>query len=137
MATRLAPTISPDSAFFWDGLREHKLLIQRCSGCGALRHPARPMCPACNSLEWETVESSGKGVVYSYVMPQHPAMPFMEYPYIVALIELDEGVRLVSNLCDIAPDDVEVGMAVEVFYQTFDSAAGGTDLVLHQFRPAH
>jgi uncharacterized OB-fold protein len=64
-------------------------------------------------------------------------MPFMEYPYIVALIELDEGVRLVSNLCDIAPTDVQVGMPVEVFFQTFDSSLGNGDLVLHQFRPAH
>ena len=101
------------------------------------------MCPACNSLEWDTVESSGRGTVYSFVMPQHPPMPFMEYPYIVALIELDEGVRLVSNLCEIAPDDVEVGMPVEVFYQTFDGALEKQDalekqvLVLHQFRPAH
>lgn len=93
------------------------------------------MCPACNSLEWNTVESSGRGSVYSYVMPQHPPMPLMEYPYIVALIELDEGVRLVSNLCEIDPEDVEVGMAVEVFYQTFDTI-DGNDLVLHQFRPA-
>jgi uncharacterized OB-fold protein len=58
----------------------------------------------------------------------------MEFPYIVALIELDEGVRLVSNLRDIAPDDVEVGMPVEVFYEMFD-AMDGDDLVLHQFRP--
>ena len=62
-------------------------------------------------------------------------MPLMEYPYIVALVELDEGVRLVSNLCEIALDDVEVGMSVEVFYQTFDTL-DGKDLVLHQFRPA-
>ena len=62
-------------------------------------------------------------------------MPLMEYPYIVALIELDEGLRLVSNLCEIAPEDVEVGMAVEVFYETFDTL-DGKDLVLHQFRPA-
>jgi uncharacterized OB-fold protein len=62
-------------------------------------------------------------------------MPLMEYPYIVALVELDEGVRLVSNLCEIAPDDVEVGMPVEVFYQTFGTP-DGKDLVLHQFRPA-
>lgn len=134
MATRLAPTIGPDSEFFWNGLRENTLLIQRCTGCQALRHPARPMCPRCNSLDWDTVESTGRGTVYSYVMPQHPAMPLMEYPYIVALVELDEGVRLVSNLCDIAPVDVEVGMPVEVFYQTFDTLDGKT-LVLHQFRP--
>jgi uncharacterized OB-fold protein len=133
MATRLAPTVSPDSEFFWTGLRENRLLIQRCRGCRALRHPARPMCPACNSLEWDTVESTGRGTVYSYVMPQHPPMPLMEYPYIVALVELDENVRLVSNLRDIAPADVEVGMPVEVFYETFDTL-DGKDVVLHQFR---
>jgi uncharacterized protein len=133
MATRLAPTVSPDSEFFWNGLRENRLLIQRCTACRALRHPARPMCPACNSLEWDTVESTGRGTVYSYVMPQHPPMPLMEYPYIVALVELDENVRLVSNLRDIAPADVEVGMPVEVFYETFDTL-DGKDVVLHQFR---
>jgi len=131
MATRLAPSISPDTAFFWEGLKEHKLLIQRCKGCGALRQPPRPMCPRCNALEWDAIESSGQGTVYSYVMPQHPQYPFMKYPYIVALVELTEGVRLVSNLCEIEPERVRVGMPVEVFYETFD---GG--LVLHQFRPA-
>jgi uncharacterized OB-fold protein len=131
MATRLAPTISPDTAFFWNGLREHKLLIQRCSGCGALRNPPRPMCPKCRSLEWDSIESSGRGIVYSYVMPHQPRFPFFDYPYIVVLVELDEGVRLVSNLVDIEPVDVTVGMPVQVCYQTFEN-----DLVLHQFRPA-
>jgi uncharacterized OB-fold protein len=135
MATRLAPAISADSEFFWNGLRDNKLLIQRCTECQALRHPARPMCPNCNSLDWETIESTGRGTVYSYVMPQHPPMPLMEYPYIVALVELAEDVRLVSNLREIAPADVEVGMPVEVFYETFDTI-DGKDLVLHQFRPA-
>ncbi|MEY8015100.1 Zn-ribbon domain-containing OB-fold protein [Mycobacterium servetii] len=130
MAARLAPAISKDTEFFWNGLREHRLLIQRCGGCGALRHPPRPMCPACRSLDWEAVEASGRGTVYSYVMPHEPKFPFSEYPYIVALIELAEGVRLVSNLCDIDPADVTVGMEVEVFYQEFDDG-----LVLHQFRP--
>ena len=130
MPTRLAPTISPDTAFFWDGLREHRLLIQRCVSCGVLRHPPRPMCPHCNSLEWDTVQASGRGTVHSFVMPQHPTFPFMEYPYIVALVDLEEGVRLVSNLVDIAPDDASIDMAVEVCFAEFD---GG--LVLHQFRP--
>ncbi|WP_407688933.1 Zn-ribbon domain-containing OB-fold protein [Mycobacterium sp. HUMS_1102779] len=130
MAARLAPAISKDTEFFWNGLREHKLLIQRCGGCGALRHPPRPMCPACRSLDWEAVEASGRGTVYSYVMPHEPKFPFLDYPYIVVLVELAEGVRLVSNLCDIDPADVRVGMDVEVFYQAFDDG-----LVLHQFRP--
>lgn len=131
MATRLAPPIGPDTEFFWAGLREHKLLIQRCAGCGTLRNPPRPMCPHCRSLSWDSVESSGRGRVYSYVMPVEPRFPFLDYPYIVALVELAEGVRLVSNLCDIEPADVTVGMEVEICYQTFDN-----DLVLHQFRPA-
>jgi uncharacterized OB-fold protein len=131
MAIRLLPVITADDAFFWNGLRQHKLLIQCCASCATLRHPPRPMCSMCNSLDWDTIEASGRGTIYSYVMPQHPRFPFFEYPYIVALVELAEGVRLVSNLCDIAPQAVKVGLAVEVFYRRFDN-----DVVLHQFRPA-
>ena len=60
MASRLAPTVTPDTEFFWSGLREERLLVQRCDDCGLLRHPPRPMCPRCNSLEWGTVEASGR-----------------------------------------------------------------------------
>ncbi len=89
------------------------------------------MCPKCRSLQWDAIESSGRGTVYSYVMPLEPRFPSFDYPYIVALVQLDEGVRLVSDLCDIDPADVTVGMPVEVFYRAFDDG-----LVLHQFRPA-
>jgi len=82
-------------------------------------------------LEWESIVSSCSGTLYRYVMPHKPRFPFFEYPYIVALIELDEGVRIVSNLTDIDPIDVQVGMPVEVYYREFDG-----ELVLHQFRPA-
>jgi uncharacterized OB-fold protein len=132
MANRLAPTINRDNQFFYDGLREHKLLIQQCSDCKTLRVPPRPMCGNCQSLNWEPLESSGRGTVYSYVMPQYPPLPFFEYPYIVALIELDEGVRIVSNLVGVDPAEVKVGMAVEVGYEEFNDG----ELVLHQFRPA-
>lgn len=130
MSMRLAPTTTPDTEFFWNALRDHRLLIQRCRGCGALRHPPRPMCPACNALGWDTIEASGRGTVHSFVMPQHPAFPWFEYPYIVALIALEEGTRLVSNLCDVAPGDVTIGMPVELFFERFDG-----DLVLPLFRP--
>ncbi|EHI10546.1 Zn-ribbon domain-containing OB-fold protein [Mycolicibacterium thermoresistibile] len=132
MANRLAPTINRDNQFFYDGLKEHKLLIQRCGDCATFRVPPRPMCGSCQSLIWDAVESSGRGTVYSWVMPQYPPLPFFEYPYIVVLVELDEGVRMVSNLRDIDPADVKVGMDVEVFYETFND----DELVLHQFRPA-
>ncbi|WP_374024913.1 Zn-ribbon domain-containing OB-fold protein [Mycobacterium sp. HNNTM2301] len=135
MATRPAPAITGDSEFFWNGLRDNKLLIQRCGGCGQLRHPPRPMCPHCRSLDWDTVESSGRGTVYSYVLPHEPKFPFFEYPYVVVLVELEEGVRLVSNLTDVNPAEVRTGMPVEAHYQGFDGP-GFQDLVLHQFRPA-
>jgi uncharacterized OB-fold protein len=87
------------------------------------------MCPHCNSLEWDTVESSGRGTVHSYVVPRHPVLPFMGRPYIVVLVDLEEGTRLVSNLRGIDPAAVHRGLAVEVFFETFDDG-----LVLHQFR---
>jgi uncharacterized OB-fold protein len=131
VSSRLAPAVTHDTEFFWDGCKAHRLLIQRCGGCQTLRHPPRPMCPRCNSVEWDTIESSGRGEVFSFVMPQHPPYPWFEYPYIVVLVDLEEGIRLVSNLCEIAPADVTIGMAVEVFYEEFDEG-----LVLPQFRPA-
>lgn len=136
MATRLAPSISPDTEFFWSGLADHKLLIQRCTDCKALRVPPRPMCGNCQSLNWDSIESTGRGTVYSFVMPQYPPLPFLQYPYVVALVELDEGVRIVSNLCGIEPSAIEVGLPVEVFYEKFEAIPSGEELVLHQFRPA-
>ena len=130
MSTRLAPSTTGDTQFFWDGARAHKLLIQRCTDCGALRHPPRPMCPACNSLLWGTVEASGRGTVFSFVMPQHPRFPFLDYPYIVALVELEEGTRIVTNLVGTTPEEVTIGMPVEVTFEEFD---GG--LTLPQFTP--
>ena len=73
---RLAPSTSPDTQFFWDGLKERRLLVQRCDGCGTLRHPPRPMCPRCHSLEWTAIESSGRGTILSAVVMRHPQYPW-------------------------------------------------------------
>lgn len=131
MSMRIPPTPAHDNQFFWDGLKEKKLLIQRCTGCGTLRHPPRPMCPRCNALGWDTVTASGRGTVHSFVMPKHPPLPFMPDDYIVALVDLEEGIRLVSNLCDVAPADATIGMPVELFFAEFDAG-----LVLPQWKPA-
>ena len=120
MTFRLAPSMTADTQFFWDGAKHNRLLIQRCGSCETLRHPPRPMCPQCHSLESDTVESSGRGTVYSYVMPQHPPLPFFDDRYIVVLVELEEGVRLVSNLVDIDADDASIGMPVRVRFDAFD-----------------
>ena len=130
MSRRLGPTTTLDTRFFWDALKVERLVIQRCVECRTLRHPPRPMCPSCNSLVWETIEASGRGTVHSFVMPRHPPLPWFEGTYIVALIDLAEGTRLVSNLCDVEPDDVTIGMPVELFFAHFDDG-----LVLPQFRP--
>jgi uncharacterized OB-fold protein len=131
MTYRMPPTVTPDTQFFWDGVKQHRLLIQRCISCGRLRHPPGPMCPACQSLDWEAVEASGRGTVFSFVMPEHPRFPFLEYPYIVALVELEEGTRLVTNLVGVAPDEVRIGQPVQVTFAEFDG-----DVVLPQFTPA-
>ncbi|MEO8605561.1 MAG: Zn-ribbon domain-containing OB-fold protein [bacterium] len=130
MSDRLAPTTTPDTKFFWEALQDNRLLVQRCTGCAALRHPPRPMCPRCNSLAWDTVESSGRGVVYSFVLPRHPPWPWFEGTYIVALIEMEDGTRMISNLCDVEADAVTIGMPVQAFIEHFDNGVS-----LPQFRP--
>ena len=130
MSARLAPSMTADTAFFWDGVKERRLLIQRCHQCGTLRHPPRPMCPECRSLEWEAIEASGRGTVFSFVMPRHPPLPWFDGTYIVALVDLEEGTRLVTNLVGVEPDDVTIGMPVVVRFEEFDEG-----LVLPMFAP--
>ena len=118
-----------DQDFFWDGVDQGKLLFQRCSRCGAVRQPLGPMCPKCQSLDWESREATGHGVVRAWVVSKHPTRPDAN-PRIVILVELDGGLRLVSNLLGVAPEEVRLGMPVEVVFRD----VGG--VFLHQFRPA-
>jgi uncharacterized OB-fold protein/acyl dehydratase len=131
-ARRPRPAINRDNAFFWEGIDRAELLIQRCASCGRLRHPPGPMCPSCRSLEWDTVVSSGRGSVYSFVVPHHPQVAAFEYPYVVALVQLEEGTRLVSNVVGVEPEDVHVGMPVAVEFVAVDD-----ELTLPQFRPTN
>jgi uncharacterized OB-fold protein/acyl dehydratase len=131
-AHRPRPAVNQDTEFFWDGVRAGELRVQRCAVCKALRHPPRPACPECQSLEWDWIVSSGRGTVYSFVVPHHPSLPaFGSTPYVVALVELDEGTRFVTNVIDCEPADVVVGMPVELVMTPVDD-----DLILPLFRPA-
>src|SRR5688572_7615518 len=103
---------------FWAGVKEGKLLIQRCADCGQLRQPVRPMCPHCNSLEWEMVPSSGRGTVYSCIIPRHLVPEGQEKA--VVLVELEEGIRFVGNVLDADPRSVHIGMPVEVCFEDRD-----------------
>ncbi len=120
---RPSPIVTEDSAVFWDAAAEGRLVAQRCGQCGRLRHPPRPMCPNCHSLDIEVVELSGKGVLYSYALLHHPQHPAFTYPVMAALVELEEGVRLVSDLVEIDPKEVRIGMPLEVLYTPTASGA--------------
>lgn len=113
---RSFPVMSPDTEFFWEGARQHKLLAQRCSSCHKLRHPASPGCPFCHSIDYEITELSGRGALYSYTVQHHPPAPGFDGPALVILVELDEGVRMISNLPGVDPQDVKIGEPVEVFF---------------------
>jgi len=127
---RPRPALTQDNRFFFEGAKEHKLLIQRCSECGTLRHPPRPSCAHCRSFEWDTLTASGRGTVYSFVVNHYPQVPAFDYPLVVALVELEEGTRLVANVDGIAPEDVAIGMPVVAGFEAFDD-----DLTLPVFHP--
>ena len=128
---RSAPGMSDDTRFFWEGAREGKLLIQRCKSCGTLRHPPGPVCQSCHSFEWDTVQASGLGTVYSFVVMHYPEVPPFDYPNPVGLIELDEGTRLVAQLVGVKSGEVQIGQRVQVEFNQFNNG----ELVLPQFRP--
>jgi uncharacterized protein len=98
--------VKRDDDFFWEGIDEGRLLAQCCSGCGKLRHPPRPMCPHCQSLESASVALSGKGKIYSWLISKHPTQPDAE-PRTVVLLDMAEGTRLVGNM--LADETVKVG----------------------------
>ncbi|MFJ9739344.1 bifunctional MaoC family dehydratase N-terminal/OB-fold nucleic acid binding domain-containing protein [Streptomyces sp. NPDC101166] len=117
---RPRPVINRDNAGFWEGVREHRLLIQRCTACDTLRFPWLPGCNACGGQEWDTVEASGEGAVFSYVVMHHPPFPAFDPPYAVGLIELAEGVRIVSDVVGVPCDKVRVGMPVRLEFRRYD-----------------
>ncbi len=128
---RPRPGITHDNSFFWEGVAQGKLLIQRCTACNVLRHPPSPMCPRCRSFDWNTREACGRGTIYSFVLHYHPRILPFEPGHPVAVIELEEGTRLVTDLVGIEPEDVEIGLPVEVEFNRVDD-----ELILPQFRPS-
>ncbi|MFJ3649427.1 bifunctional MaoC family dehydratase N-terminal/OB-fold nucleic acid binding domain-containing protein [Streptomyces murinus] len=126
---RPRPVVNRDNAGFWRGVAEHRLLIQRCTGCGTLRHPWLPGCNACGGPGWDTVEASGEGTVHSYVVMHHPPFPAFDPPYAVALVQLAEGVRMVSNVVGVPYDKVRIGMPVRLEFMAYDD-----ELTLPVFR---
>lgn len=127
------PVPDPDSAHFWAGCRSHRVLIQRCRSCGTYRFPAGPVCPSCRSREADWIEAPGRGTVFGWIVVRHP-VPRSVYqedvPYIVALVTLEEGVRMATNIIGCEPEAVTAGMEVEL---TFHDVT--VDISLPKFRP--
>jgi uncharacterized OB-fold protein/acyl dehydratase len=116
----MRPVVSPDTAFFWEGTRQGELRIQQCADCGALRHPPGPMCMKCGSPTQKYIVAAGTGEVFSYVIHHHPPVPGKKLPLVIALVELDEGVRVLAEMPGISPDRVAIGMAVEAGFLRID-----------------
>lgn len=127
---RPAPILTEDNQFFWDAAARGRLVAQRCRGCGRLRHPPRPVCPDCHSLESEVIELAGTGSVYSYAVLHHPRNSQFSYPLVAVLVDLEEGVRVMSNLVGVEPADVRIGMPVQVAF-----ASTADDLAVPVFEP--
>jgi uncharacterized OB-fold protein len=125
------PKPTETSRPFWDAAKQHRLQLQQCGGCKAFIYYPRDRCPNCLSdqLEWKPV--SGKGKVYSYTTVRRASTrSFADKPYVVAIVELDEGVKLTTNL-EAAPESIKIGMPVMVF---FDDVTPERTLV--KFKPA-
>jgi len=114
------PVLDPESTPFWEATRAHKLKIVRCSDCGQVRFPPTSFCPNCNSAAHDWIEASGKATVFSWIVVRHPVpkdIYAMDVPYVVALVTLEEGVRMPTNIVGVDPDAVTAYMPLKVQFR--------------------
>ena len=132
MTERALPVPTPETQHYWDGAKECELRLQRCDACAHVYFPPRPFCPECSGREVSVFAASGRGTLHSYVI-NHMKAPGFEPPYTVAVVELEEGPRLMSNIldCPATPEALVLDMALEV---TFEKVT--EDITLPQFKPA-
>jgi len=125
------PYVHSETESFWNGARRHELWFTRCRACLHHYFSPRDFCPSCFSFDVEWTKASGRGTVYSFTVCYRPAPGFEdEVPYNVALVELAEGVRMMSTIVDCAADDLKVGMPVEVVFEDVSQ-----DITLPKFGP--
>jgi uncharacterized OB-fold protein len=126
------PVIEPGTQPFWDALRKHELIYQRCRSCDQQFAPYQPVCPSCWSEDLEDCKSSGRGRIYTFSIVYRAPMPAFrpDTPYVVAIVELEEGVFLTTNIVGCPVDRVEIGMLVEVEYIDATEA-----ITLPKFKP--
>ena len=128
---RATPKATPETAHYWEGTQLGELRLQRCLGCDSCYFPPQPFCPRCTSTEIEVVRASGRGALHSYVIT-HRAAPGFTAPYVIAVVELEEGPRLLTNVVDVEPDPevLPIDLPVEVVFEPVG------DYMLPRFRPS-
>lgn len=126
------PIVQPWAQPFWDAAREHRLVLQHCADCDRPIHYPRVACPHCGSARVGWRPASGRGTVYSYtvVVNNAPSAFLADMPYVVAVIELAEGVRMLSNIVGCDPEDLVCDMPVEVVFEELND-----EFTLPKFKP--
>lgn len=121
-----------DNKFFWDACKEHQLRFQRCSNCTYIRWPASVICPVCYSNESDLITARGKGKIYTFVVYHQAYLDAVasDVPYVVGVVQLDEGPRILTNIVGCRPDEVECDMPVEVTWKDVHK-----DLSIPHFKP--
>lgn len=119
---RPLPTPDPGTAPYWEATRAHTLKLPRCEDCGEVHFYPRSVCPHCGSARLTWIEACGRGSVYSYTVVHRPPSPAFKplVPYVVAVVALDEGPHLMTNIGGCSVDDVRIGMKVQVAWEDFD-----------------
>lgn len=117
---------------FWKAAAEHRLVVQRCAACGRTRLPPAPICAACRSDAADWLEVTGRGELYTYTVVHRPIAAGQTLPFVIAVIALEGsgGLRLISNLVDCAPEEIAIGMPVELVWEQMSA-----DLAVPRFRP--
>ena len=130
----IRPAASKDTQFFWDGVTAHELRIQKRPD-GSLQHPPVPALWNDKDAPTDYVVASGRGTVFSYVVHHAPQIPGRSLPFVIALVELDEGVRMLGELRNADPAEVSVGMSVRATYIDFPAGESGPAWTLHAWEP--
>jgi uncharacterized OB-fold protein len=131
-AFRVMPAVTPENEHFWGGGANGELCFQHCTACETLIHPPAPICPSCLGRDIDTIAVSGRANVLSFTINHQQWIPGFDPPYVVAIVEIEEqpDVRLTTNIVGCAPEDVTIGMPVEVCFEAWD------DVFIPLFRPA-
>ena len=128
------PRSTPETQPFWDGTRDGRLMIMHCNACSRDYFYPRPYCPYCFSADTTWKQASGRGTLHTYIINHRPAPGFEnEAPYVIAVVQLEEGPRMMSNLVDVDPDPakLQIDMPLEVVFDTVND-----QVTLPKFRPS-